>query len=413
MSGETLVREEFLQRAAQPGERTRHRAVEALGRHFTARVEVDQPHGLAVTGLGEGVRERGPGVADARGEGLTAVQVAEGGVVDPVEDVQRDGGDAADGDVAFAVAGDGAGHEGVGEDDRAGTGPAVGEIGADPVHGRAQHGLVTGPLDPQRVLHQGRFEIGQTVEGDVAVVVAADDRVTARGGRGTQVDTGPVDEPGADTQAAGGVVVAGDHHGGDAGLGEPVQRGVEELDGGERRHRPVVDVPGDHDHVRLAGARGVDEVGDEVGLRAEHAHPVERAPQVPVRGVQNPHRAAPTRVSTRTVPPEPASTITGPSAGTDHANAAAGCSVTRPGHSAPVCGVMAAHVRHVRGVVHVAGRVAPAGGRAAAAHPVGHRGLRAPRLRLARRVHRGLHPHLRHSAVPLRHPPGGWRVSGL
>lgn len=44
----------------------------------------------------------------------------------------------------------------------------------------------------------------------------------------------------------------------------------------------------------------------------------------------------------------------------------------------------------------------PAGRRTAAARTVGHRGVGPRWLRLARRVHRGLHPELRHTAVPVR-----------
>ena len=75
-------------------------------------------------GLGEGVGERRAGVAHALGDGLAAVQVAEGGVVDAVEDPGGHGGDAADGDVPLAVAGCAARDEGVGEDDGAGARPA-------------------------------------------------------------------------------------------------------------------------------------------------------------------------------------------------------------------------------------------------------------------------------------------------
>ena len=81
------------------GQSTRSASTAPLG------VEVDEPHGLAVVGLGEGVGERRAGVADALGDGLAAVQMAERDVVDAVEDAGGHGGDPADGDVALAVAG--------------------------------------------------------------------------------------------------------------------------------------------------------------------------------------------------------------------------------------------------------------------------------------------------------------------
>ncbi len=64
---------------------------------------------------------------------------------------------------------------------------------------------------------------------------------------------------------------------------------VEQLYGGERRHRPVVHVSG-HDHgVDGVLAHGVDEVADEPGLGAEHGDPVERPAEVPVGSVQESH----------------------------------------------------------------------------------------------------------------------------
>ena len=58
-----------------------------------------------MVGLGEGVGERGAAVAHRLGERVPAVQVAERGVVDAVEDRRRHQRDAADADVALGVAG--------------------------------------------------------------------------------------------------------------------------------------------------------------------------------------------------------------------------------------------------------------------------------------------------------------------
>ncbi len=288
------VLQEGVEAAAEPGEGAFDRAVDALvGGDGAAAVQLDQPHGLAVVGLGEGVGERGAGVADAFGDALGAVEVAEGDVVDAVEDPGRDGGDPADGDVPFAVAGFAARHEGVGEDDGAGGGGAGGEVGADPVHGGGEHRLVPGLGGAEGVLDQGRFQIREAVEGDVAMGVGEDDGGGAALGVGTEVDARAFEEARADAEPAGRVVVAGDHDGRDADGGEPVQCPVEEFDGGERRDGPVVDVTGDEDGVHLAGLDGGHQMVEEGGLGVQQGDAVEGPAQVPVRGVQQLHATAP------------------------------------------------------------------------------------------------------------------------
>ncbi len=224
--------------------------------------------------------------------------MAERHVVDAVEHGGGHGRDAADGNVPFAVARFAAGDEGVGEDDGAGAlGRAGGEVGAHPVHGGGEDGLVPGALHTELVPDEGGLQVGQAVEGDVPVRVGQQYGGAAGGGFGAQVDAGPAHEPRADPETAGRVVVPGDHHRGHAQAGEPVQRVVEQLDRGERRHRPVVHVPRHHHRVHLALAHGGDEVADELGLGAEHADPVEGPAEVPVGGVQNPQDATPTRMS--------------------------------------------------------------------------------------------------------------------
>ena len=171
--GEGRVGEQVLQVPADPGER-RGAPGSRRARRSTApsASEVDQPHALAVVGLGEGVRQRGAGVAHALGDGLAAVQMAERGVVDAVEDAGGHGGDSADGDVPLAVAGLAAGDEGVREDDGAGARAAR---AARSARTRSMAAASTaswpGLVHPELVLHQRRFEVGQPVEGDVAVGV--------------------------------------------------------------------------------------------------------------------------------------------------------------------------------------------------------------------------------------------------
>ncbi|CAM5308125.1 hypothetical protein SAURM35S_06818 [Streptomyces aurantiogriseus] len=210
-------------------------------------------------------------------------------VVHAVEDTGGHGGDPADGDVPLAVAGLAAGDEGVGQDDGARAPRAGGEVGADAVHGGGEHRLVARLLRAELVLHQGGFEVGQAVEGDVTVGVGEHHGHPGRRGVGLQMDAGASDQPGAHAEPPRGVVVPGDHHCRHAQLGEPVQGVVEQLDGGQRRHRPVVHIAR-HDHrVHLALTHGGAEMADELGLGTEHVHPVERPAEMPVGSVQKPH----------------------------------------------------------------------------------------------------------------------------
>ncbi len=86
------------------------------------------------------------------------------------------------------------------------------------------------------------------------------------------------------------MVAAGEHDLG-TGVDEPGE-GV-----GEHAHRlgrgqgPVVDVTRDEHGADLFGAHEVDEEVDEPHLGVEQPHLVERAPQVPVGGVDDPHVA--------------------------------------------------------------------------------------------------------------------------
>lgn len=103
------------------------------------------------------------------------------------------------------------------------------------------------------------------------------------------MDARAPDESGADTEAAGRVVVAGDHHRRHAQVGEAVQGIVEQLHRGERRHGTVVHVSRHDQRVDGVLAHGRHEVADELGLGAEHADPVERPAEVPVGSVQQSH----------------------------------------------------------------------------------------------------------------------------
>jgi hypothetical protein len=161
-------------------------------------------------------------------------------------------GDAADADVAFAFAAGGAGDEGVGEDDGAGA-RAGGEVGADAVQCRGEHGLVGGCLGVQLGAYQGGLEVGHSVDGDGAVFVVEEDGAGSVGGVGAQVDAGFGVQAGAGAEAVGRVVVAADHDGGDAEVGELVQSPVEQAYSVQARDGTVVDVARDQQGVHLLG----------------------------------------------------------------------------------------------------------------------------------------------------------------
>ena len=63
---------------------------------------------------------------------------------------------------------------------------------------------------------------------------------------------------------------------------QPEQGVLAQLDRIDRRHGPVVDVPGDQHHVHLLGAHRVDQVIEERGLRLAQISSVQRPAQVPV-----------------------------------------------------------------------------------------------------------------------------------
>ncbi len=228
--------------------------------------------------------------------------MAEGGVVHPVEDPGRDGRDPAHRDVALTVARLAADHEGVRQHHRPRPRRPLGQIRPDPLHRGAEHLLVAPALQPEPLPGEGRLQVRQPVHGDRAVFVREQDGHGAAVRVSPQVDTGPVDQPGADAEAAGGVVVAADEHRRHPEICQPVQHLVEERDGVEGGQRAVVDVPR-HQHgvdPLLPGHRH--QVVEEGALGLVQALPVERAAEVPVGGVQKSHSRALARISATSVP---------------------------------------------------------------------------------------------------------------
>ena len=240
-------------------------------------------------GLGEGVRERRPAVADRVGQRVPPVQVAEGGVVDAVEHRRRHDRHATDADVALGVARLGARDEGVREHDRAGGTRPAGQVRPDPPHRLGQGRLVRASREPPWLAARVGVEVGDAVHGHRAVLVLQQDRRADGGGVGADEDARGVDQPGAEPQPLGRVVVAAGQHDLRPGGGEAGQRLVGEADGVDVGERAVVDVPGDHHEVHPLRGHHVEQVVHVGSLVREHALPVEGPPEVPVGGVEDAH----------------------------------------------------------------------------------------------------------------------------
>ena len=134
-----------------------------------------------------------------------------------------------------------------------------------------------------------RLEVGDRVERDRAVRVVDHDRVGEPGDAGPDVHAGHVDQVAVDAEPRCGVVVAAADHDPGAGIAQPQQRGGVERDGRQRRDRPVEHVARDGHDVDGLGAHHLDQVVDERLLRGALVGAVQRAAQVPVGGVQQPH----------------------------------------------------------------------------------------------------------------------------
>ncbi len=111
------------------------------------------------------------------------------------------------------------------------------------------------------------LEVGHAVHGHRAVGIFQQDRPGQRAGPGTQVHARLVEQVAAEPEPPRGIVVAADQHDPRAGVVQPVQGVLAQLDGVHRRHGPVVDVPGDQDRVHLLRAHGIHQVIQEGGLR--------------------------------------------------------------------------------------------------------------------------------------------------
>ena len=135
----------------------------------------------------------------------------------------------------------------------------------------------------------GGLQVRHAVDGDRAVLVVQDDRLGQPARPGPQVDARRVDERAVDPEPPGGVVIAADQDHPSARRPEPDERVLIVGDRVHRRDGPVVDVARDEHGVHALGCHRVDEVVEECRLRVSQIGPMERPPEVPVRGVQEPH----------------------------------------------------------------------------------------------------------------------------
>ncbi len=207
---------------------------------------------------------------------MLAVQVAQGRVAERGEQVRGHLAHAADGDVALGLARRSPGDPAVRHDDAAADAAGVG-VGADAGDRVAEHtGVAAGYLGcflgwfpglpgglGQFAADGVRLEVGDTVNGHRAVGVLEHDRPGQRARAGAQVHARLVQQTAAEPEPAGRVVVAADQQDPRAGVVQPEQGVLAELDGVHRRHRPVVDVPGDQDRVHLLGAGHLHQVIEE------------------------------------------------------------------------------------------------------------------------------------------------------
>ena len=211
------------------------------------------------------------------------MEVAQRHVVGAVEHARGHGADAADRDVAFGVTADRAGDERVGHHDRRPASHLA--AGGHPLHGRPEDSGVGALSGSQRFGGRGRLEVRERVDRD-----AVDHhRRPDRGQRRPDVEPRPLQEAGSEPQPDRGVVVAGGQDDLGARIDEPGDRLGEELDGRGAGQGAVVDVTAHQHGIDVFFADDLDEVVDVAGLDGQHPHTVERASQVPVGGVDQPH----------------------------------------------------------------------------------------------------------------------------
>ena len=153
-------------------------------------------------------------------------------------------------------------------------------------HGRHRGLLVVDVVVVQLGLDPGRLEEGQGEDLDRAVII-----LDHEGGGGGLEGAGDVQTPGlqqagAEADALGGVVVAGDEHHRDLEPEHHVgEEAIEQLDRLLGGHRAIVDVARQQQGVGAVGGYVAAELVQRMLLILEQALAVEHAPQVEIGGV--------------------------------------------------------------------------------------------------------------------------------
>ena len=238
------------------------------------------------------------------GDGVALVDVAEGYVVEAVEEGGGYPVDTADADVAFGVAA-GCGVCAAGgvtaggvadccvahDDDAVGAcaaGASFCGVGADGVGDGAEDGLVGGVYTEGGGV-EARREVGDGVDVYAQGAVGEFDGAGGVFDGGAQVHAGGFEEGCAVAEAAEGVVVAGaedDVHAGAHEAGECLVEQGGAFGGGDGA---VVDVAADEEGVDAFGVHVVEQFVDELLVFAGEGAAVEGAAEVPVGGVQDLH----------------------------------------------------------------------------------------------------------------------------
>ncbi len=134
-----------------------------------------------------------------------------------------------------------------------------------------------------------RLEVGQSVDGHLAVLVVEQDGHAAVLRAGPHVDACGIDQPCADAQPGGRVVIAAGDDDPRARVTQAHERVVVQPHRVDRRHGAVEDVAGDQDRVHPLRAHRLDERVQEARLGRAQVSAVQGPAQVPVGGVQQAH----------------------------------------------------------------------------------------------------------------------------